>query len=268
MTELIRSVVWGNASIEVAEAKWVADMRAIVEARGGVKGLRPAYRRSLGITAVNPKLVEVRVYVAGGPAWPPYLTVGEPLPQVPCRKSLGPHRRELSLTMRPFPRNYCVHTRVLEQIDDQTSSVVGSSNSETDVGKVVMAVVVPVVAVLLLALLAALLFVRRSRRRQQEKRVVTSAPGAGWVVLCVTDIENSTTLVSARISRVLYLLPHGHGAGACDSGPTKRPCAPRACACAVGDAACRRVSVRHPAASQHHQARGGHISRLRERHGG
>ncbi|KAG2454151.1 hypothetical protein HYH02_001187 [Chlamydomonas schloesseri] len=136
MTDLIRSVVWGNASVEAAEAKWAADMRAIVEARGGVRGLGPAYRRSLGILTISPKLLEMARGAASS----------------------------------------------------------GGSGSATDVGTVVPAVLVPVVVVLLLALLAALLFVRRARQKVLKKRLATTAPGPGWVVLCVTDIENSTTL--------------------------------------------------------------------------
>ncbi|KAG2432597.1 hypothetical protein HXX76_008937 [Chlamydomonas incerta] len=58
MTNLIRSVVWGNVSFAAAEAKWAADIRGVVEARGGVRGLGPAYRRSLGIMTINPKLTE------------------------------------------------------------------------------------------------------------------------------------------------------------------------------------------------------------------
>ncbi|KAG2441834.1 hypothetical protein HXX76_003442 [Chlamydomonas incerta] len=134
LKELTRSVVWGNASIKAAEDKWVASVRAIVEARGGVRGLGPAYRRSLGIMTISSKFLQMFMEAAA------------------------------------------------------------NKDSNHDVGEVVAAVVVPVVVVLLLALMAALLYVRRSRRRQQEKQDSTSAPGPGCVVLCVTDIENSTTL--------------------------------------------------------------------------
>ncbi len=95
---------------------------------------------------------------------------------------------------------YDVTGRCLPPHVEQGTPEGSDSGSTTDPGTVVAAVVVPVVVVLLLALLAALLYVRRARRKVLQKRVATTAPGPGWVVLCVTDIENSTTLVSCATS--------------------------------------------------------------------